>query len=60
MEVKDNHGHVTKVHGRDVKKIPMTEKVSQLYEEEQVRKTRNARKGVPDSKMQILGWTDKK
>ena len=60
VEVKDNHGHVTKVHGRDVKKIPMTEKVSQLYEEEQEGKTRNARKGVPDSKMQILGWTDKK
>ena len=25
VEIKDNHGHVTKVHCRDVKKIPMTE-----------------------------------
>ena len=35
IEIKDNHGHTTKVHRRDVKKIPMTEKVCQLYEEEQ-------------------------
>ena len=27
VEVKDNHGHTTKVHRRDVKKIPMTEKI---------------------------------
>ena len=26
IEFKDNHGHLTKVHGKDVKKIPMTEK----------------------------------
>ena len=25
VEIKDNHGHTTKVHHRDVKKIPMTE-----------------------------------
>ena len=30
VEIKDNHGHVTKVHRRDVKKIPMTEKVCKL------------------------------
>ena len=30
VEVKDNHGHTTKVHHRDVKKIPMTEKVSYM------------------------------
>ena len=36
VEIKDNHGHTTKVHYRDVKKIPMTEKVCQLYEEEQI------------------------
>ena len=40
FEIKDNHGHVTKVHHRDVKKIPMTEKVCKLYEEEQTGKTR--------------------
>ena len=34
IEIKDNHGHITKVHWKDVKKIPMTEKVCQLYEEE--------------------------
>ena len=26
VEIKDNHFHITKVHRRDVKKIPMTEK----------------------------------
>ena len=34
----------------------MTEKVCQLYEEEQVRKTRQGRKTVPTSKMPELGW----
>ena len=27
VEIKYNHGHITKVHCRDIKKIPMTEKV---------------------------------
>ena len=44
IEIKDNHGHITKVHRKDVKKIPMTEKVCQLYEEEQLGKTREGRK----------------
>ena len=56
VEVKDNHGHKTKVHRRDVKKIPMTDKISQIYEEEQVNRTRNGRKTVPDSKMPNLQW----
>ena len=30
-EVKDNHGHTTKVHCRDVKKIQMVDKISQQY-----------------------------
>ena len=47
VEIKDNHGHTTKVHCRDVKKIPMTENVCKLYEEEQVGKTREGRKAVP-------------
>ena len=55
VEIKDNHSHTTKVHHRDVKKIPMTEKVCQLYEEEQVRKTREGRKTIPTSKMPDLG-----
>ena len=56
VEIKDNHGHTTKVHRRDVKKIPMTEKVCKLYEEEQVGKTREGRKAVPTNKMPDLGW----
>ena len=56
IEIKDNHGHTTKVHCRDVKKIPMTEKVCQLYEVEQMRKVREGRKAVPSSKMPSLGW----
>ena len=56
VEIKDNHGHTTKVHRRDVKKIPMTEKVCQLYEEEQIGKVREGRKAVPNNKMPDLGW----
>ena len=56
VEIKDNHGHITKVHRRDVKKIPMTEKVCKLYEEEQIGKMRKGRKAVPTSKMPDLGW----
>ena len=56
IEIKDNHGHTTKVHHRDVKRIPMTEKVCQLYEEEQVGKVREGRKAVPYNKIPDLGW----
>ena len=56
VKIKDNHGHVTKVHRRDVKKIPMTKKVCKLYEEEQTGKTREGRKAVPNSKMPDLAW----
>ena len=56
IEIKDNHGQTTKVHHRDVKKIPMTEKVCKLYEEEQVGKTREGKKAVPANKMPDLGW----
>ena len=55
-EIKDNHGHTTKVQRRDVKKIPITEKVCQLYEEEQIGKSREGRKAVPSGKMPDLGW----
>ena len=57
VEIKDNHGHITKVHGRDVKKIPMTEKVCKLYEEEQIGKTREGRTAVPTSKMPDIAET---
>ena len=56
VEIKNNHGHITKVHRRDVKKIPMTEKVCKLYKKEQIGKTREGRKAVPTSKMPDLGW----
>ena len=56
VEIKDNHGHTTKVHHRDVKKIAMTEKVCKLYEEEQIGKTREGRKAVPTNNMPDLGW----
>ena len=56
IEIKDNHSHITKVHRKDVKKIPMTEKVCQLYQEEQLGKTREGRKAVPANKMPELGW----
>ena len=56
VEIKDNHGHVTKVHCRDIKKIPMTEKICKLYEEEQRGKMREGRKAVPTTKMPDLGW----
>ena len=56
VKIKDNHGHITKVHRRDVKKIPMTEKVCKLYEEEQTGKTREGRKAVPNGKMLDLAW----
>ena len=55
-KIKDNHGHITKVHHRHVKKIPMTEKICQLYEEEQIGKVREGRKVVPSNKMPDLGW----
>ena len=56
VKVKDNHGHTTKVHRRDVKKIPMMEKICQLYKEEQMVKVREGRKALPSNKMPELGW----
>ena len=56
VEIKHNHGHITKVHRRDMKKIPMTEKVCKLYQEEQIGETREGRKVVPNSKMPNLAW----
>ena len=56
VEVKDNHRHTTKVHRRDVNKITMTEKICQMYEEEQVGKVREGRKAVLANRMPELGW----
>ena len=46
----------TKVHCRDIKRIPMAEKICQLYEEEQVNKCKEGRKAIPKNKMPDLGW----
>ena len=56
VEIKDNHGHITRAHRRDAKKIPTTEKVCKLYEEEQTDQNREGRKAVPTSKIPDLGW----
>ena len=56
VEIKDNHGHITKVHRKNVQKIPMTEKVCKPYEEEQTGKPREGRKAVPTSKIPDLAW----
>ena len=52
VEIKDNHGHITKVHCRDIKKIPMTEKVCKLYEEEQLGKMRKEEKQYQSTRCQ--------
>ena len=44
VEIKDNHGHITKVHHRDVKKIPMTEKVCKIYRRRTNRKNEGRKK----------------
>ena len=56
IQVKDNHGHATKVHRKDIKKIPMTDKISQIFKEEQVNETRNGRKAVPAERVPNLAW----
>ena len=52
IKIKDNHGHTTKVHHRDIKKRPMTEKVCQFYAEEQSGKVRQGRKQYQAAKCQ--------
>ena len=56
VKVKDNHGHTTKVHHRDVKKTQMVDKISDLYREEQDDKVRNSRKILSLEKTPDLQW----
>ena len=56
VKVKDNHGHTTKVHHRDVKKTQMVNKISDLYREEQDDKVRNSRKILSLEKTPDLQW----
>ena len=51
--IKDNHGHVTKVHHRDVKKIPMTEKVCKLMRKSKQEKLEKEEKQYQTVKCQI-------
>ena len=34
VEINDNHGHTIKLHCKDIKKIPMPKKISQIYKKE--------------------------
>ena len=56
VEVNDNHGHTTKVHRKDVKKIQMVDKISNLYSEEQDDKVRSSRKILSLHKSTHLQW----
>ena len=56
VEVKDNHGHTTKVHRKDVKKVQMIDKISDLYNEEQDSNVRSCRKILPIHKTPDLQW----
>ena len=56
VEVKDNHGHITKVHHGDVKKIQMVDKISDIYREEQDDKVRSSRKILSLQKTPDLQW----
>ena len=52
VEIKDNHGHITKVHRRDVKKIPMTEKVCKLMRKSKQEKLEKEEKRYQTAKCQ--------
>ena len=49
IEIKDNHGHTTKVHHRDIKKIPMTEKAEEVKENSET----NTSQTAPPTKIAI-------
>ena len=56
VEVKDNHSHTMKVHRKDVKKVQMIDKVSDLYSEEQDSNVRSCRKILSIHKTPDLQW----
>ena len=45
--VKDNHGHETKVHRRDLKVIDSDAKVAEMYEEQRKEGKRDAQHCMP-------------
>ena len=55
-EVKDNHGYTMKVQCKEVKKMQMIDKVSELYNEEQNNNVRRCRKILSIHKTPDLQW----
>ena len=53
VEIKDNHSHITKLHRRDIKKIPMTEKVCKLYKDWRQEKLGKVEKQYQQARYQI-------
>jgi len=54
--VKDNHGHETKVHKKDIKPIDMDMKIAELFDEERNNKIRDAQHTMPISQIPVLNW----
>ena len=58
--VKDNHGHKTKVHRRDLKVIDSDTKVAEMYEELRKEGRRNAQHCMPIKQIPNLDWEKEK
>ena len=54
--VKDNHGHETKVHRRDLKVIDSDTKVAEMYEELRKEGRRDVQHCMPVKQMPDLNW----
>ena len=54
--VKDNHGHETKVHRRDLKLIDSDVKIAELYTEFRAMGTRDTQHCMPVKQIPELGW----
>ena len=54
--VKDDHGHETKVHRRDLKVIDSDVKITELYAELRAMGTRDAQHCMPVKQIPDLGW----
>ena len=54
--VKDNHGHETKVHRRDIKVIDSDVKIAELYTELRSAGIRDAQHCMPVKQIPNLGW----
>ena len=58
--VKDNHGHETKVHRRDLKVIDSDTKVAEMYEELRKEGRRDAQNCMPVKQIPNLDWAKEK